>query len=149
MNTSHWLTYLNELTVGSLLFLLWIWLTLADHIRRIRGERGWNQIEFGEQLGVDERTIRRWEQGQSPSVRFAYKIAKLDKSDEFISEWEFLEMVRMFEKQGMKLPIQRISKGFDIDMVATTSGGLRIFGECKSSEPIQVNGRISRGGFNA
>ena len=76
----HWLIALNALAIGSLALLLWLRLSLSEHIRRIRYEHGWTQAQFGERLGVDERTIRRWEKGQSPSARFTYPIAKLDET---------------------------------------------------------------------
>jgi DNA-binding XRE family transcriptional regulator len=82
----HWLMALNALAAGSLAFLLRLRLSLSEHIRRIRYEHGWTQAQFGERLGVDERTIRRWEQGQSPSARFTYRIAKLDETRQLLRQ---------------------------------------------------------------
>ena len=80
----HWLMALNALAAGSFALLLWLRHSLSEHIRRIRYEHGWTQAQFGERLGVDERTIRRWEQGQNPSARFTYRIAKLDETRQLL-----------------------------------------------------------------
>ena len=80
----YWLIALNALAAGSLALLLWLRLSLSEHIRRIRYEHGWTQAQFGEHLGVGERTIRRWEQGQIPSARFTYRIAKLDETRQLL-----------------------------------------------------------------
>ena len=40
--------------------------TLADRVRRYRSRKGWSQARLGQQIGVSERTIGRWERGQTP-----------------------------------------------------------------------------------
>jgi DNA-binding transcriptional regulator YiaG len=40
--------------------------TFEDRLYRFRALRGWSQAAFGHWMGVDERTIGRWESGELP-----------------------------------------------------------------------------------
>jgi DNA-binding transcriptional regulator YiaG len=43
--------------------------TTADKLRALRRREGWSQQKLALHLGVDEGTVRKWEQGQEPERR--------------------------------------------------------------------------------
>ncbi len=51
---------------------------MSNHVRELRGERGWSQADLAERLGVSRQTVNAIETGKSdPSLPLAFKIAKL------------------------------------------------------------------------
>lgn len=52
-------------------------IVLADRIKRLRIERGWNQTELAERLGVTQATVSRWEKGSLPDARLLAALAEL------------------------------------------------------------------------
>lgn len=141
----HWLIYLNSLASWSvLLLILWFWPSLADRIRHIRYERGWTQAKFGEYLGIDVRTVRRWEQGQQPpSARYIHKLSKLDKG--FMNAYErsmnapekmLMDLLKMEGWQFQFKPVyagQRASGASEVDIIATDKYGAKTLVEFKMS----------------
>jgi len=57
--------------------LIWILLTLGQDIRSGRLARGWTQEDLAWEVGVDVRTVQRWESGQM--VPRSHHIAALTK----------------------------------------------------------------------
>jgi len=52
--------------------------SMSNHIRELRGERGWSQADLAEQLGVSRQTVNAIETGKcNPSLPLAFKLAKL------------------------------------------------------------------------
>lgn len=53
---------------------------MKNHVRDLRAERGWSQVELAERLQVSRQTIHAIETGKyDPSLPLAFKIAKLMK----------------------------------------------------------------------
>ena len=50
---------------------------IAGKIRRLRLERGWNQTDLAERLGVTQATVSRWEKGSVPEARHLSQLAEL------------------------------------------------------------------------
>lgn len=51
---------------------------MINHVRALRGERGWSQAELAERLDVSRQTINAIETGKyDPSLPLAFKIATL------------------------------------------------------------------------
>ena len=51
---------------------------MTNHVRELRGERGWSQGALAEQLGVSRQTVNAIETGKyDPSLPLAFKIAAL------------------------------------------------------------------------
>jgi len=51
--------------------------TLADRIRKCRARKGWTQAGFGQQIGVSERTITRWERGFAPTAAMCGRVERM------------------------------------------------------------------------
>lgn len=51
--------------------------TPADRIRKCRAKNGWSQARFGQQIGVSETTVARWEKGLSPPESTMDRVWKL------------------------------------------------------------------------
>lgn len=52
--------------------------TLGERIRQLRKEKGFNQNQLGEKLGVDDNTVSKWELGtQMPSPENIAKLTEL------------------------------------------------------------------------
>lgn len=79
-----WFIYLNQLVATLVALLSWLLLHgnlpgLGDLIRRIRLAHGWTQEAFAEQLGVDPRSVQRWErEGVIPRPARLAAISALD-----------------------------------------------------------------------
>lgn len=51
---------------------------MNNHVRTLRGHKGWSQADLAEQLDVSRQTINAIETGKyDPSLPLAFKIAKL------------------------------------------------------------------------
>ena len=51
---------------------------MTNHVRELRGQRGWSQGALAEQLGVSRQTVNAIETGKyDPSLPLAFKIAEL------------------------------------------------------------------------
>ena len=51
---------------------------MNNHVRDLRGERGWSQAELAERLDVSRQTVNAIETGKyDPSLPLAFKIARL------------------------------------------------------------------------
>jgi putative transcriptional regulator len=51
---------------------------MNNHVRELRGERGWSQAEMAERLDVSRQTVNAIETGKyDPSLPLAFKIAAL------------------------------------------------------------------------
>ena len=51
---------------------------MNNHVRELRGERGWSQADLAERLDVSRQTVNAIETGKyDPSLPLAFKIAKL------------------------------------------------------------------------
>jgi len=51
---------------------------MNNHVRELRGERGWSQADLAERLEVSRQTVNAIETGKyDPSLPLAFKIAKL------------------------------------------------------------------------
>jgi putative transcriptional regulator len=51
---------------------------MTNHIRDLRGDRGWSQGELAERLGVSRQSVNAIETGKyDPSLPLAFKIAEL------------------------------------------------------------------------
>ena len=55
-----------------------VYLMFSDRIARLRKDKGLNQKDFAEELGVSVDSVRRWEQGKrSPDIDILGKIAQV------------------------------------------------------------------------
>ena len=51
---------------------------MNNHVRELRGERGWSQAQLGDELGVSRQTVNAIETGKyDPSLPLAFRIARL------------------------------------------------------------------------
>ncbi|MBC8162120.1 MAG: helix-turn-helix transcriptional regulator [Roseiflexaceae bacterium] len=51
---------------------------MKNHLRSLRAERGWSQLDLAERLGVSRQTVNALETGKyDPSLPLAFKIARL------------------------------------------------------------------------
>lgn len=51
---------------------------MHNHVRDLRGERGWSQADLAERLDVSRQTVNAIETGRyDPSLPLAFKIARL------------------------------------------------------------------------
>lgn len=51
---------------------------MNNHVRELRGERGWSQAELAQKLDVSRQTINAVETGKyDPSLPLAFKLARL------------------------------------------------------------------------
>ncbi len=51
---------------------------MNNHVRELRGERGWSQAQLGDELGVSRQTVNAIETGKyDPSLPLAFAIARL------------------------------------------------------------------------
>jgi len=51
---------------------------MNNHVRELRGERGWSQADLAERLDVSRQTVNAIETGKyDPSLPLAFRIAKL------------------------------------------------------------------------
>jgi putative transcriptional regulator len=51
---------------------------MNNHVRELRGERGWSQADLAQKLDVSRQTINAIETGKyDPSLPLAFKIAQL------------------------------------------------------------------------
>jgi transcriptional regulator with XRE-family HTH domain len=55
--------------------------SVAQKIRAIRRERGMNQTEFGELLGVTQASVSRWEKGSMPDPPLVARLAEMAGED--------------------------------------------------------------------
>ncbi|MFY0637991.1 helix-turn-helix domain-containing protein [Maricaulis maris] len=51
--------------------------TLADRIYKWRARKGWSQARLGQQIGVSERTIGRWERGIEPTAPMRDRVERM------------------------------------------------------------------------
>lgn len=70
---------------GLAILLTWFWLTLGQNIRRRRLAHGWSQDKLAELVGVESRTIQRWEADESrPRLNHLYRMQQLEIIDYFM-----------------------------------------------------------------
>lgn len=50
-------------------------LPIEKRVKALRRQLGWTQTEFAEELGINVRSVKRWEAGQVPSEEMAHEIA--------------------------------------------------------------------------
>jgi len=51
---------------------------MNNHVRELRGEKGWSQADLAERLDVSRQTVNAIETGKyDPSLPLAFKIARL------------------------------------------------------------------------
>jgi len=51
---------------------------MNNHVRELRGERGWSQAELAQKLDVSRQTVNAVETGKyDPSLPLAFKLARL------------------------------------------------------------------------
>lgn len=48
---------------------------IERRVRELRRVLGWTQVELADELGINVRSVKRWEAGQIPSEESAYEIA--------------------------------------------------------------------------
>jgi transcriptional regulator with XRE-family HTH domain len=84
------LTHFFSLSVCILAIFLILYPELGKILRRIRGDR--TQENFALDMNISVKSVKRFERGEMPSSRLAYRIAKSDNNDEYIRTWEEIEV---------------------------------------------------------
>lgn len=70
---------------GLAILLTWFWLTLGQNIRRGRLAHGWSQDKLAELVGVESRTVQRWEADESrPRLNHLCRMQQLEIIDHFM-----------------------------------------------------------------
>jgi transcriptional regulator with XRE-family HTH domain len=52
-------------------------LPIERRVKELRRALGWTQVEMADELGINVRSVKRWEAGQIPSEESAHEIAAL------------------------------------------------------------------------
>jgi len=51
---------------------------MRNHLRKLRGERGWSQAMLGEKLDVSRQTVIALERGKyDPSLKLAFRLSRV------------------------------------------------------------------------